>query len=98
VTDPGKFLSDPLNLLRVFEEALRSGYLLHPNIMRLIAANLALIDDDLRDTPEAKRIFLDLLLKHGNPERSLRRMNELGVLAAFIPEFENIVAMMQFNV
>ena len=98
VADTAKFLTDPLNLLRVFEEALRSGYLLHPNIMRVVAANLHLIDDDLRDNPEAIRIFLDLLLKHGNPERGLRRMNELGVLAAFIPEFENIVAMMQFNV
>ena len=38
------------------------------------------------------------MLKHGNPERALRRMNELGVLGAFIPEFERIVAMMQFNV
>jgi len=28
----------------------------------------------------------------------LRRMNELGVLGAFIPEFQRIVAMMQFNV
>ena len=52
----------------------------------------------MRDDPEAQRIFLDLLLIHGNPERALRRMNELGVLAAFIPDFENIVAMMQFNV
>ncbi len=93
-----RFLADPLNILRIFEEALRSGYLLHPNVMRLIAANLHLIDDDARDNPEAVRIFQDLLLKHGNPERALRRMNELGVLAAFIPEFENIVAMMQFNV
>src|SRR5690606_11617102 len=42
-------------------------------------------------------IFLDLLLRHGNPERALRRMNELGVLSAFIPEFEPVVAMMQFN-
>ena len=25
-------------------------------------------------------------------------MNELGVLGAFIPDFERIVAMMQFNV
>ena len=66
--------------------------------MRLIAANLDLIDDDMRDDPEAMRIFLDLMLKHGNPERALRRMNELGVLSAFIPEFETIVAMMQFNV
>ncbi len=93
-----KFLSDKLNLLRIFDEALRSGYLLHPNVMRLIAANLSLIDDDMRDDPEAQRIFLDLMISHGNPERALRRMNELGVLAAFIPEFEPIVAMMQFNV
>lgn len=96
--NPAQFLADPINMLRVFEEALRSHYLLHPNVMRLIAANLHLIDDGVRDNPEAVRIFIDLLLKHGNPERALRRMNELGVLSAFIPEFENIVAMMQFNV
>jgi [protein-PII] uridylyltransferase len=66
--------------------------------MRMLAANLDLIDDEMRENPEAQAIFLDLLLKHGNPERSLRRMNELGVLSAFIPEFEPIVAMMQFNV
>ncbi len=96
--NPVAFLADPINLLRVFEEALRSQYLLHPNVMRLIAANLHLIDDTVRDNPEAVRIFTDLLLEHGNPERALRRMNELGMLAAFIPDFENIVAMMQFNV
>ncbi len=98
VLDQKKFLEKPLNLLSIFEEALRSGYLLHPNVMRLIAAHLDQIDDSLRDDAEAVRTFLDMLLKHGNPERALRRMNELGVLAAFIPEFENIVAMMQFNV
>jgi len=98
VADPAKFLTDKLNLLRVFEEGLRSGYLLHPNVMRLVAGQLHLIDDDMRDNPEAQRIFLDLMLKHGNPERSLRRMNELGVLSAFLPEFEPVVAMMQFNV
>ncbi|MGB8812939.1 MAG: [protein-PII] uridylyltransferase [Paracoccaceae bacterium] len=95
---PATFLKDKLNLLRVFEEALRTGYLLHPNVMRVIAAHLDLIDDDMRADPEAITIFLDLMLKHGNPERALRRMNELGVLGAFIPEFEPIVAMMQFNV
>lgn len=98
VEDQAAFLADKLNLLRVFEEALRTGYLLHPDVMRLIAANLNLIDDDMRADPEAVQIFLDLLLKHGNPERALRRMNELNVLGAFVPEFEPIVAMMQFNV
>ena len=97
ISAPENFLSDPLNLLRLFEEALRTGLLIHPDAMRLISANLHLFDETLRQTPEAQRIFLDLLLKHGNPERALRRMNELGALSAFIPEFEPIVAMMQFN-
>lgn len=98
IVDPQGFFADKLNILRAFEEALRTGYLLHPNIMRQIAARLDLIDEDMQSDPEAVQIFLDLLLKHGNPERALRRMNELGVLGAFIPEFEPVVAMMQFNV
>jgi [protein-PII] uridylyltransferase len=97
VAEPVNFLDDKLNLLRIFEEALRTGMLIHPDAMRLVTANLHLIDEDMRSDKEAQRIFLDLLLKHGNPERALRRMNELGVLSTFIPEFEPIVAMMQFN-
>ena len=97
IADDAAFLSDRLNLLRLFEEALRTGLLIHPDAMRLVKANLSLIDEDMRRDREARRIFLDLLLKHGNPGRALRRMNELGVLSAFIPEFAPIVAMMQFN-
>ncbi|WP_343080962.1 [protein-PII] uridylyltransferase [Ostreiculturibacter nitratireducens] len=98
VENGAEFLTDKLNILRIFEEGLRTGLLIHPDVMRLIAANLDVIDDDMRENSEAVRIFLDLLLKHGNPERALRRMNELGVLSAFLPEFEPVVAMMQFNV
>lgn len=97
ISDRKAFLADPLNMLRIFSEALRTGLLLHPDAMRVIAANLALFDEGVRANKEAARIFLDMLLKYGNPERLLRRMNELGVLAAYIPEFEPIVAMMQFN-
>ena len=97
VVDNKAFLSDPINFMRLYEEGLRSDILIHPNAMRLIARNLHLIDDNFRNNPEANRIFLDLLLSHNNPERALRRMNELGVLGAFIPDFGRIVAMMQFN-
>ena len=97
VADETTFLQDKLNLLRLFEEGLRTGMLIHPDAMRMVKLNLPLIDDQMRASPEAQRIFLDLLLKHGNPERGLRRMNELGALSAFIPEFAPIVAMMQFN-
>ena len=97
VANEKAFFADKLNMLRIFEEALRTGTLLHPDAMRLLSANLDLIDAEMRGNKEARRIFLDLLLKHGNPERALRRMNELGVLSAFIPDFAPIVAMMQFN-
>ncbi len=97
IADEEVFLADKVNLLRLFEEGLRTGLLIHPDAMRLVTANLHLIDAEMRKNKEVRRIFLDLLLKHGNPERALRRMNELGVLSAFIPEFEPIVAMMQFN-
>ncbi len=97
IADEAAFLAKPLNFLRIFEEALASDILIHPEAMRLIVANLHLIDDDLRQNPEAQKIFLSTLLDFGNPERALRRMNELGVLGAFIPEFQRIVALMQFN-
>ncbi|NVO21790.1 [protein-PII] uridylyltransferase [Donghicola mangrovi] len=97
IVNDKEFLSDPLNFLQLFDEALRTGLLIHPDAMRLVVANLKLINDEMRNDPAANKIFLDLLLKRGNPERALRRMNELGVLAAFMPEFAPIVAMMQFN-
>ncbi|MDT0682447.1 [protein-PII] uridylyltransferase [Roseicyclus sp. F158] len=97
-SEPETLPDHPLDLLRIFDQSLRSGLLLHPEAMRIIAANLTLIDAAVRSRKEASRIFLDLLLKHRNPEPALRRMNELGLLAAFIPEFDPIVAMMQFNV
>jgi [protein-PII] uridylyltransferase len=90
------FETNPLNLLILFEEALRTGYLIHPDTMRLVSTSLGLFVK-LRGDKKAAKVFLDTLLKHGNPERALRRMNELGVLGAFIPYFQNIVAMMQFN-
>jgi [protein-PII] uridylyltransferase len=97
IADEAAFLADPLNLLRLFEEALRTGLLIHPDAMLLVTNNLSLIDERFRNDPAAQKLFLDLLLRHGSPERALRRMNELGVLSAFIPEFEPIRAMMQFN-
>ncbi|WP_183525256.1 [protein-PII] uridylyltransferase [Yoonia ponticola] len=97
IADEDAFFADKLNMLGIVEEVLRTGTLMHPDAVRLIAANLDQIDDSLRNDPRARKLFLGIMLKHGNPERGLRRMNELGLLAAFIPEFAPIVAMMQFN-
>ena len=95
--DPAVIEEDPVNILRLFDAGLRTGALIHPNAMRLLAARLPLIDARLRADPQANRIFLNLLAASDNPERALRRMNETGVLGAFVPEFGRVVAMMQFN-
>lgn len=95
--DESAFVNDPVNILRLFEESLAADIPIHPDALRRVAANLDLIDDNVRNDREANRIFLDLLLGHQNPERALRLMNEVGVLGAFIPDFGRIVAMMQFN-
>ena len=97
LVDPDAFRKDPVNILRLFQQGLAADIPIHPDALRRVAASLRLIDDRVRDDPEANRIFLELLLGHNNPERALRLMNEVGALGAFIPEFGRIVAMMQFN-
>jgi [protein-PII] uridylyltransferase len=97
LVDADAFLEDPVNILRLFEEGLKTGFLIHQDAMRVVTANLDMITDEVRKSPETQRIFMSLMLDYGNPERGLRRMNELGVLGAIIPEFNRIIAMMQFN-
>lgn len=97
VRDETWFDDDPLNILRLFREGLKTGALIHPNAHRIVARKMHLIDSEFRNNPEANRIFLSLMVESGDPERALRRMNETGVLGAFLPEFDRIVCLMQFN-
>ena len=97
VADAEVFERDPVNLIRFFAQAETTSGFLHPDAIRLLRNSLRLIDDKLRNDPEANRLFLELLVASENPERALRRMNEAGVLGRFIPDFGRIVAMVQFN-
>jgi [protein-PII] uridylyltransferase len=97
VADDKVFERDPVNLIRLFAQAEHLGVELHPDAIRLLRRSLRLIDEKLRDDPEANRIFLELLSGPTNPESTLRRMNDAGVLGRFIPDFGKVVAMMQFN-
>jgi [protein-PII] uridylyltransferase len=97
VADPEVFTRDPVNLIRFFAQAASMGIYLHPGAVRVLRGSLRLIDDNLRNDPEANHIFLSILTAKDNPETSLRHMNEAGVLGRFLPEFGRIVAMMQFN-
>src|SRR5215468_5816645 len=97
VADAEVFKRDPVNLIRFFARAEQTGAFYHPNAVRLLRRSLRLIDDKLRNDPEANRIFLEMLCSDKNPEPTLRRMNEAGVLGRFVPDFGKVVSMMQFN-
>ena len=91
------FLKDPVNLIRIFHLADRYDLAFHPEATQEIARSLKLIDAELRDDPEANRLFVEIVSSKRNPELVLRRMNEAGVLGRFVPDFGKIVSMMQFN-
>lgn len=97
IADPEVFTRDPVNIIRFFAHAENIDAALHPDAIRQLRQSLRLIDGKLRADPEANRIFIELLTGQVNPEATLRRMNEAGVLERFIPAFRRIVAMMQFN-
>ena len=97
VADPGVFERDPVNLIRFFARPNRPDSFFHPNAVRLLRRSLRLIDDQPAHDKEANRIFLEMLCSTKNPEPTLRRMNEAGVLGRFIPDFGRVVSMMQFN-
>ncbi|URQ74597.1 MAG: [protein-PII] uridylyltransferase [Candidatus Ochrobactrum gambitense] len=94
---PDVFSEDPVNIIRIFQLADKHGLEFHPEAMQQLTRSLKLINADLRENPEANKLFLDVLTSPRNPELILRRMNESGVLGKFIPDFGKIVAMMQFN-
>jgi [protein-PII] uridylyltransferase len=91
------FERDPVDLIRIFHVADKSGIDFHPDALKLITRSLRLVDAKLRENEEANRLFLEILTSKNHAETVLRAMNETGVLGRFIPDFGKIVAMMQFN-
>src|SRR5271154_5820645 len=97
IADADAFARDPVNLIRIFRLAQRHGLAFHPEALRRATRSLKLIDKSLRENPEANALFREILTSKTNTEIVLRRMNEAGVLGRFIPEFGQVVSMMQFN-
>jgi [protein-PII] uridylyltransferase len=91
------FRRDPVNLIRLFHFAQQRNLAFHPEAMRAATRSLKLIDKSVREDKEANRLFLEILTSKNDAETVLRRMNEAGVLGAFVHAFGRIVAMMQFN-
>lgn len=91
------FIEDSRNLLRLFYIAQDRGVDIHPRSLRLVTQNLGRIDHELRGDSEAGQLFIEMLTSKKDPEKTLRRMNEAGVLGRFLPDFGRVVAQMQHD-
>jgi [protein-PII] uridylyltransferase len=85
----------PLDLLNVFAVAQKHDVPLTRKALRLVRQNLYLIDDAFRRDPRAVAIFEGILESEIRVMRTLMVMNDIGVLAAFLPEWEHIVCRWQ---
>jgi [protein-PII] uridylyltransferase len=91
------FEADPVRMLEIFVLADKEGLEVHPETMRLISRNAALIKGDVRRDKRANELFLDLLTSRHDPEGILRSLNEAGVFGRFVTEFGRVNAQMQFD-
>jgi [protein-PII] uridylyltransferase len=99
LTIPSKdfFKEDPVGLLRLFHVAQEYELDIHPRALRVVTRSLRLVNAELRENPEANRLFLEILTSRKDPETALRRMNEAGIFGRFVPDFGRVVAQMQYD-
>jgi [protein-PII] uridylyltransferase len=87
---------EPVRILSIFRRAQEHGLDIHPKALGLITKNLRAVDL-LRNSPEANKVFMDILSSPKGAEDCLRKLNEAGVFGRFIPAFGRVVAQMQFD-
>ncbi len=65
--------------------------------VRLIRANLPLINTRFRSDPVARNLFVQIFSNPNKLTRTVRLMNRYGIMAAYIPAFDKIVGRMQYD-
>ena len=96
VRSGGEFRDDPVKILRLFHTAQEEQLDIHPKALRAITRNLHAVDQ-IREDPEANRLFTEMLTSKNDPETTLRRLNEASVFGRFVPDFGRVVAQMQHD-
>ena len=95
------------SVFRHFPYALLEVFLLleqHPEVrgvradtIRAIRSQRHLIDNDFRDDIRCRSLFMEIIRQPEGVTHELRRMSSYGVLAAYLPVFESITGLMQYD-
>lgn len=99
VTHDEVFVNYPFALLEIF--LLMQQHLKIKGIraatIRLIMHNKYLIDQVFQKDLGSRSLFIEIFRQPEGLTHALRRMNDYGILAAYIPAFEKIVGQMQYD-
>ncbi|RJR36493.1 MAG: [protein-PII] uridylyltransferase [Desulfobacteraceae bacterium] len=96
ITDPASLPSHRGVLMEVFGWIASKGYHLALETKRLIRESLHLVDEDFRGSREIVDTFLSIL-KRPRAFDALEQMDEVGLLGAFLPEFDHVRGRVHFD-
>ncbi len=99
VTNPAVFKEYPLALFEVFllQQQIPSLKGIRASTIQLIRESLPLIDQKFRANPAAARMFMEILSQRIGITHQLCKMNCYGVLPSYMPAFEHIVGLIQYD-
>ncbi len=99
VTRADVFRRYPIALLEIFLILQQNPALkgVRASTIRLIRHNRHLINDRFRADLRARALFMEIIRQPQGITHELRRMNNYGILARYIPGFRNIVGRMQYD-
>ncbi|OYY73494.1 MAG: [protein-PII] uridylyltransferase [Gammaproteobacteria bacterium 28-57-27] len=97
--DAQLFLRTPSAMLELFLLVQQQPEPLHirASTLRQLQSHVLLLRAEMRHNPKARALFMEILRQPRGVFDALKQMNRLGVLAAYLPDFENIVGRMQFD-
>jgi [protein-PII] uridylyltransferase len=93
VTNVDILHEDPTNLIRVFGDAQRHDVPISHATKRMVRSRIDLLDDEQRHAPGMVAAFFDILRGRRRVYETLLDMHGVGVLGAFLPEFEKLRCM-----
>lgn len=99
IVDPEIFGRCPETLLEVFLVRMQNPEVkaIGVRTKRLIRSHTYLIDDHFRSNPRCRQLFMDIVRQGDGVTHAMRSMNEFGVLGAYMPAFDAITGLMQFD-
>ena len=99
IKDKSIFINNPSKMFEIFLLKNHNGdlYDISANTIRFIRESLYLIDKKFRTSDKNKKLFISIFYQKNGVARCLRKMNDYGVLAAYLKSFSKIVGMMQFD-